>query len=43
MDNSFARVMGTLEKHRLKDVRTAALIASVDRLNKAMLLRGLFP
>ncbi len=43
MVNAFNRVMGCVKHYNLKDVKTAALITGVDRLNKAMLLRGLFP
>lgn len=43
MDNGFARVMACMDKYKIKDVKTAALITGVDRLNRAMLLRGLFP
>lgn len=43
MVNAFNRVMVCVDKYKLKDIKTAALITGVDRLNKAMLLRGLFP
>lgn len=43
MINSFDRVWACMEKYRTRDMKTAALITGVERLNKAMLLRGLFP
>jgi len=43
MVNAFQRVCGVMDKYKTKDMKTAALIAGVDRLNRAMLLRGLFP
>ena len=42
MENAFQKVMDTQEKHKC-GMKTAALIQGVDRLNRAMLLRGLFP
>ncbi|MBC7386727.1 MAG: Glu/Leu/Phe/Val dehydrogenase [Cryobacterium sp.] len=42
MDNAFKRVMDQQMKYKC-GMKTAALITGVDRLNKAMLLRGLFP
>lgn len=42
MANAFKRVID-LQSHYNCGMKTAALIAGVDRLNKAMLLRGLFP
>lgn len=42
MDNSFAKVARTREKYKC-GMKSAALITSVERLSKAMLLRGLFP
>jgi glutamate dehydrogenase (NAD(P)+) len=42
MENAFHKVMDTQEKHKC-GMKTAALIQGVDRLNRAMLLRGLFP
>jgi len=43
MVNAFNRVMACMDHYKIRDVKTAALITGVDRLNKAMLLRGLFP
>ncbi len=43
MVNAFTRVMACMDLFRIKDPKTAALITGVDRLNRAMLLRGLFP
>ena len=42
MENAFKRVVD-IQAHYKCGMKTAALIAGVDRLNKAMLLRGLFP
>jgi glutamate dehydrogenase (NAD(P)+) len=42
MANAFKRVVEVRTKYRCA-MKTAALITGVDRLNKAMLLRGLFP
>ena len=42
MENSFKRVVDTQAKYKC-GMKTAALIQGVDRLNRAMLLRGLFP
>jgi glutamate dehydrogenase (NAD(P)+) len=42
MENAFKRVVAIQEQYKC-GMKTAALIAGVDRLNKAMLLRGLFP
>lgn len=42
MATSFKRVMDVQARYRC-GMKTAALIAGVDRLNRAMLLRGLFP
>lgn len=42
MANAFKRVMDIQAKHKC-GMKTAAMIAGIDRLNKAMLLRGLFP
>lgn len=42
MENAFVKVMQIREKYNC-GMKTAALIAGVDRLNRAMLLRGLFP
>ena len=42
MENAFKKVMDIQAKYRC-GMKTAALIAGVDRLNRAMLLRGLFP
>jgi glutamate dehydrogenase (NAD(P)+) len=42
MANAFHRVTAIRENYRC-GMKTAALIAGVDRLNRAMLLRGLFP
>ncbi len=41
--NAFNAVWNIMEKNKIKDMKTAALIAGVQRLSKAMLLRGLFP
>ena len=42
MANAFNKVIDIQQKHKC-GMKTAALIAGVDRLNRAMLLRGLFP
>ncbi len=42
MENAFKRVAETQVKYKC-GMKTAALIGGVERLNKAMLLRGLFP
>ena len=42
MESAFQKVVHIREHYRC-GMKTAALIAGVDRLNKAMLLRGLFP
>lgn len=42
MENAFKRVVDIHQSYRC-GMKTAALIAGVDRLNRAMLLRGLFP
>ena len=42
MASAFKKVMD-IQAHYKCGMKTAALIAGVDRLNKAMLLRGLFP
>lgn len=42
MENAFKRVMAIQANYKC-GMKTAALIAGVDRLNRAMLLRGLFP
>ncbi|MBL7716778.1 MAG: Glu/Leu/Phe/Val dehydrogenase [Bdellovibrionales bacterium] len=42
MSNAFKRVTDNYLKYKC-GMKTAALITGVDRLNKAMLLRGLFP
>jgi glutamate dehydrogenase (NAD(P)+) len=42
MENAFKKVVD-IRDHYKCGMKTAALIAGVDRLNKAMLLRGLFP
>jgi glutamate dehydrogenase (NAD(P)+) len=43
MDNAFTRVVACMDRYKTRDMKTAALITGVDRLNRAMLLRGLFP
>jgi glutamate dehydrogenase (NAD(P)+) len=43
MDNGFVRVEACMDKYKIKDMKSAALITGVDRLSRAMLLRGLFP
>lgn len=43
MDNGFVRVEACMDKYNIKDMKSAALITGVDRLSRAMLLRGLFP
>jgi glutamate dehydrogenase (NAD(P)+) len=43
MDNAFTKVVACMERYKTHDMKTAALIQGVDRLNRAMLLRGLFP
>jgi glutamate dehydrogenase (NAD(P)+) len=42
MENAFKKVMD-VQAHHNCGMKTAALISGVDRLNRAMLLRGLFP
>lgn len=42
MANAFKRVVDVQQQYKC-GMKTAALVAGVDRLNKAMLLRGLFP
>jgi len=42
MTTAFKKVIETQSRYRC-GMKTAALIAGVDRLNRAMLLRGLFP
>ncbi|MBI2712146.1 MAG: Glu/Leu/Phe/Val dehydrogenase [Bdellovibrio sp.] len=42
MENAFKKVID-VRSHYNCGMKTAALIAGVDRLNRAMLLRGLFP
>jgi len=42
MANAFQKVMDIQSRYQC-GMKTAALIAGVDRLNRAMLLRGLFP
>jgi len=42
MSNAFKKVVDVQAKHKC-GMKTAALIQGVDRLNRAMLLRGLFP
>jgi glutamate dehydrogenase (NAD(P)+) len=42
MSNAFKKVVDIQAQYRC-GMKTAALIAGVDRLNRAMLLRGLFP
>ena len=42
MDNAFKKVMHIQATHKC-GMKSAALIAGVDRLSRAMLLRGLFP
>ena len=42
MENAFNKVID-IQSHYKCGMKTAALIAGVDRLNRAMLLRGLFP
>jgi glutamate dehydrogenase (NAD(P)+) len=42
MSNAFKKVIDVQAKHKC-GMKTAALIQGVDRLNRAMLLRGLFP
>lgn len=42
MRRSFARVISAKEKYKCH-MRTAALTAAVERIGKAMLMRGLFP
>lgn len=42
MENAFKKVMNTQSRFKC-GTKTAALISGVDRLNRAMLLRGLFP
>ena len=42
MSNAFHKVIDVKTRYRC-GMKTAALISGVDRLNRAMLLRGLFP
>ncbi len=42
MSNAFQKVVAIQDKYKC-GMKTAALISGVDRLNRAMLLRGLFP
>ncbi len=42
MSNAFHKVADIQQKYRC-GMKTAALISGIDRLNKAMLMRGLFP
>jgi glutamate dehydrogenase/leucine dehydrogenase len=42
MENAFKKVVDIRERYNC-GMKTAALIAGVDRLDKAMRLRGLFP
>ena len=42
MERAFIKVIAVKESYKC-GMKTAALISGVDRLNKAMLLRGLFP
>ena len=42
MANAFKKVVD-IQQHYKCGMKTAALVAGVDRLNRAMLLRGLFP
>lgn len=43
MVNAFDRVWHCMESYKTHDMKTAALITGIDRLDKAMRLRGLFP
>ena len=43
MVNAFQRVSACMDRFQTRDMKTAALITGVERLNRAMLLRGLFP
>lgn len=43
MVNAFQRVSTCMDRYKTNDMKTAALITGVERLNRAMLLRGLFP
>ncbi|MEW6057528.1 MAG: Glu/Leu/Phe/Val dehydrogenase [Bdellovibrionota bacterium] len=43
MVSAFQRVVSCMDRYKTNDMKTAALITGVDRLNRAMLLRGLFP
>ncbi len=43
MVSAFNRVLACMQHYKTNDMKTAALITGVERLNKAMLLRGLFP
>ncbi len=42
MENAFKKVIDIQSRYKC-EMKTAAMIAGVDRLNRAMLLRGLFP
>lgn len=41
--SAFHKTYSIMDHYKIRDMKTAALISAVDRLNKAMLLRGLFP
>lgn len=43
MVDAFDRVWACMDRHKTHDMKTAALITGIDRLDKAMRLRGLFP
>jgi glutamate dehydrogenase (NAD(P)+) len=43
MTHAFKKVAACMDKFKTRDMKTAALISGVERLNRAMLLRGLFP
>lgn len=43
MVNAFQRVSACMDRYKIRDMKTASLITAVERLNRAMLLRGLFP
>lgn len=40
---AFHRTISMMEKYKINDMKSAALISGIDRLDRAMRLRGLFP
>lgn len=43
MVNAFDRVSTCMDRYKTRDMKLAALITGIERLNRAMLVRGLFP